>query len=136
MINFIFAFRFILNSLSKQKGYFLFELLIDTSSTISQSQNIFEYFFSYVKEDDKNRNGIGFKLLKYIIFSHLIFAYLLGNISLEQITGLTKINFEEKNITKALTVQFKDIQKILRFYFPVLHSRHMLYSEQISSLIH
>ena len=116
LINFIFAFRFILNSLSKQKGYFLFELLIDTSSTISQSQNIFEYFFSYVKEDDKNRNGIGFKLLKYIIFSHLIFAYLLGNISLEQITGLTKINFEEKNITKALTVQFKDIQKILRYY--------------------
>ena len=64
LINFIFSLRFVLNSLYKEKGHFLFELLIDTSNTISKSKNIFDYFFSSKeeKEKEKIKNGIGFKL--------------------------------------------------------------------------
>ena len=115
LINFIFAFRFILNSLSKPNNYFLRKLLLDTNNTIPNHKDIFAYFFSDDKKD-KNKNGIGFSIVKFIIFSHLIFAHLLGNISLEQISSITLIKFEENNITKALTSQFKEVQKFLRYY--------------------
>ena len=111
LINFIFAFRFILNSLSKPNNYFLRKLLLDTNNTIPNHKDIFAYFFSDDKKD-KNKNGIGFSIVKFIIFSHLIFAHLLGNISLEQISSITLIKFEENNITKALTSQFKEEQRL------------------------
>ena len=121
LMNFIFALRFVLNSLSKNKDEFLYKLLIDTSKSISNYKNIFKYFFNDLneKEKEKNKNiksGVGFKLIKFIIFSHLIFAYLMDNIDLDTITKITNIKFEEKNITKALTSQFKEIQHILKFY--------------------
>ena len=115
LINLVFAFRFILNSLSKPQKYFLHELLIDANNAIPNHKDIFAYFFSDDKKD-KNKNGIGFNIVKYIIFSHLIFANLLGNISLEQISSVTLIKFEDNNITKALTSQFKKVEKILRYY--------------------
>ena len=46
LINFIFSLRFVLNSLSKNKDDFLYQLLIDTSKSISTYKNIFEYFFN------------------------------------------------------------------------------------------
>ena len=121
LINFIFSLRFVLNSLSKNKDDFLYQLLIDTSKSISTYKNIFEYFFNDSNENEseknkKNKSGAGFKLIKFIIFSHLIFAYLLDNIDLDTITKITNIKFEEKNITKALTFQFKEVQNILKFY--------------------
>ena len=121
LINFIFSLRFVLNSLSKNKDDFLYQLLIDTSKSISTYKNIFEYFFNDSNENEseknkKNKSGAGFKLIKFIIFSHLIFAYLLDNIDLDTITKITNIKFEEKNITKALTLEFKEVQNILKFY--------------------
>ena len=44
-MNFIFALRFVLNSLSKNKDEFLYKLLIDTSNSINNYKKIFEYFF-------------------------------------------------------------------------------------------
>ena len=80
-MNFIFALRFVLNSLSKNKDEFLYKLLIDTSNSINNYKKIFEYFFNNSNENATEKNkkieyGVGFKFIKFIIFSHLIFAYL------------------------------------------------------------
>ena len=124
LIIFLFSFRFALNSLSKKQGYFLHELLTDTKNTIQKNKNIFDYFFK--QNDNKDKNGIGFELIKFIIFSHLIFANLLNNIRLKEISELTNIQIEENNITKALTLQFKKTQKILK-YFGIKNKYSIIY---------
>ena len=118
---FLFGLRFVLNSLSKKKDEFFYKLLVDTLNSINDNKNIFDYFFNDLSKGEreknkKNKNGIGFKLIRFIIFSHLIFTNLLGKIDLDTITKITNIKFEEKNITRALSSQFKEIQNVLRFY--------------------
>ena len=110
LIVLLFSLRFVLNSLSNKKNYFLYDLLIDTNNIIQKNKNILDYFFS------SNENGIGFELIKFIIFSHLIFANLLNNISLEKISELTYIKLEENNITKALSLQFRKTENILKTF--------------------
>ena len=118
LMNLLFSLRFILNTLSKDKNEFYYNLLADTKNAISNKKNIFDYFFekdSEKKNEKSIKNGIGFKIIKYIIISHLIFAYLLDKIKLEEISNLTGISFEDDNFTKVLTSQFKEIQKIMKF---------------------
>ena len=120
LMNIIFALRFVLNSLSKGgRDNFYLNLLINTSDEISKRHEIFDYYFlSCESESEKDKiikKTIGFKFVKYILLSHLIFAYLLGNIELEKISKITNIKIEDNKIVKVLSEQMKEIQNIFRY---------------------
>lgn len=119
LMNIVFALRFVLNSLSKGKDNFYLNLLINTTDEMSKRQIIFDYYFSsYESETEKYKiikKSIGFKFIKYILLSHLIFAYLLGNIDLEKISKITNIKIEDNKIVKILSEQMKEIQNIFRY---------------------
>ena len=113
LIIILFALRIVLNTLSRHKANddFFHNLIVKTKETISKNMRIFNDFFVKYKESNNEIN----QLIKFILYSHLLFAYLLKKITSKDIKKITDLEFDEKNIFQSLIKIFKSIIDLIRF---------------------
>ena len=139
LIYILFSLRIVLNSLSPDNKVdpFFYNLIVNTKNIISKNTNIFTYFFNNNKNEEKKsiEKYESFTLIRFILLSHLIFAYLLKNITIEDIAVITSIKIEdENNIFKILTKEFEQIINIIR-YRGVKSKYCIIYMNSIFNLI-
>ena len=110
----LFALRLVLNSLSSSNSSFFFKLIVNPKEIISTYQNVFKYFFNNKTTNFEKIES--FKLLRFILLSHLLFSCKLGNINLQEIANAINITFEEGGkMFDILNEEFDSVIKIIRF---------------------
>ena len=125
LIYILFSLRIVLNTLSIDKNgikpdLFFFNLIKNTNETISKNKNIFDYFFNddlsnKGKTNVKNREA--FMIIRIILLSHLLFAYILDNLDFQKFKEAIyhgEID-EEKDVIKLLRKEFDSIIELIRF---------------------
>jgi hypothetical protein len=74
--------RFVLNTISNNnKERLFYQLVIEPKNAIDKYKNFFAYYLKGIEEFNKEKREISFltyKMINYIILSHLYFAYLLN----------------------------------------------------------
>jgi len=87
--------RFVLNTISNNnKDGLYYNLITNFENIIKDCPNYFKYYlkdFNKTK-DERNVNYLTYKIIRYIILSHLYFGYKLKKINLDNIYKLLKMN--------------------------------------------
>ena len=109
------SLRFVFNTITNNnQNSLLYQLLIGNQN-IMISNNIFiEYYnkdYSYYKV--RNINQLTFSIIKFIILSHIYFAFLLNKINASNINDILKNLDENIRLIDLIENEFKLIQKIL-----------------------
>ena len=113
--------RYVLSTLLLNKGNGLYyNIIIDIKNVIKNYLNYFKYYlidYNTFNKMNRDINYLTYKIINYVILSHLYFGYILGNISLEDINKLLSIELKEeeeknKNINYILDLLFKEFNFI------------------------
>ena len=96
--------RFVFSTISfKNDNGLYYQLITNAKNTIINKKNsdYFKYYFKDFFSDNENEerfiNYLTYKIMKYIILSHLYFGNILGTISLDDIKNILSLELKQEN---------------------------------------
>ena len=117
LLSILTSFRYVLNIIQfNNKEGLLYNLLIDPKNTFNNNKQIFNLYLTEKNKEQRDINNLTFKIIKYIIYSHLYISYLLEKIDLEEVNEILAIksmNDEESSILLELNKEFTSIKNDL-----------------------
>ena len=135
ILSLLISTRFIINIISsKDEESLFYNLLVNTKETLNKYPKIFnEYYLKdFGKEDfnsefydNRNINCLTYKIINYIILSHIYFAFILNLINYEDVKNIIALKETDaknsKNVSDYLLEQiFKEFDFIKRKLLPLL----------------
>ena len=107
--------RFVINTISfNNTNSLLYQLLIGSGNMLKNNNMLIQHYNQeYTSFKQRNINQLTFAIIRYIIFSHIYFGFLLNKISLTNINDIF-INLEENvRLIDIIENEFNFIKKIL-----------------------
>ena len=130
ILSLLISTRFVINTISSKDAKSLFyNLFVNAKQTLNNNQKFFnEYYlkdFSIEINDNRNINCLTYTIIKYIIFSHIYFAFVLNLIKYDDIKKIISLKESEgedaKKISDYLLEQiFKEFDFIKKTLMPLL----------------
>ena len=111
------SFRYVLNviNFNNKEGLF-YNLIIDPKNTFDKNKQILNIYLNEINKEERDINYLTYKIIKYIILSHLCISNLLDNITLEdayEIINHNPIEAEGNYLLIRLFEEFDFIQNEL-----------------------
>ena len=106
--------RYVLNtlSMSNQKDGLYYNLITNVKDITSKYPNYFKYYLKDLntyRKEQREINYLTYKIINYIILSHLYFGQILRNITLEDINKLLSIELKEEEGNKKSINYIRDL---------------------------
>ena len=95
----LFSARYVLNTLSNTKNGFYYELITNSQSVFGKYKKFFSYYLKDFKSYTNNPREIiylTYKIINYIILSHLYFGILIEKIKIEEIKEILLAEIKEE----------------------------------------
>ena len=111
------SFRYVLNIIqfNNIEGLF-FNLIIDPQNTFNNNKQILNLYLNEKNKEQRDINNLTYKIIRYIIYSHLYISNLLEKINLEiayEILGIKLKDDEENSLLLELNKEIKSIKNDL-----------------------
>ena len=125
LLSILISFRFVINIIQfNNKESFFYNLILEPQKCFTKNKSLFNFYlkdFDAFNRGQRDVNYLTYKIMNYIIYSHILLSNLLGKITFEEtykILGIKKLNISKGNyIMNKLFEEFdfikNDLLKIL-----------------------
>ena len=115
LLSLLFSLRFVFNTLLySNQNYLYYQIVINGKNIFNKYNKYFDYYNKDFDTYEKRKiNNLTFSIIRFVLYSHLYFGYLLGNIDLNDINSYFFNNNNEFRMLNLIEQEFDFIRKII-----------------------